>query len=446
MKVSTWRATGLGLGLAALASIAHAQAPAQWDAGRQFAQVPRNPLGDNPLGQPAGPNVQVGTLEVRDITLNAPTGASVSFGRIAFSGFKRDGESVRADRAVFEKIAAKLGGDNVEIPSLTMTNLVMPSELFRAFSEGGSLDRDWAGLLTRATIAEVKADTILTNDPAAKETTRFNGMVLTNLRDGILESAQLAGLTGTNASTDTSQNAKISLGAVRYQAVNFSEFVRFARGGGSGDAKTLLGSAMAEKLEIVSPDATVRMAKFEMTGIQGRAPQQGFPMKSAAASALGGDQPASDPKLAARYAQEVLRYLRIGRYAIEGLEVVSPDGNFKMQELSLSGWSGKGFERFQVRGVDLQSPAAPGKLGSFEIERVSYGRLLDLALDAAANGREPDFSPGTIVDLVPRIGAIRLAGLDLNTPVGPFSLGDFRIEMDDRADRVPEKILIGFNA
>jgi hypothetical protein len=108
--------------------------------------------------------------------------------------------------------------------------------------------------------------------------------------------------------------------------------------------------------------------------------------------------------------------------------------------MTFNGLSGRGLDLFEIRNMDVPSPSGPVRLGRFAIEKLSYGPLVDMLLDAAAADKVPDFTPNVAIQVAPRLAAIRFGSLDVVTPDGPVSLGNFDIELDDRQGVIPERI------
>lgn len=416
-----WSAPALVLFLAFAAMPAEAQLP---DLKKKVGEI----------------NVQAGTAEFRDITIGAPDTGSLSIGRIAFVGFSRTGERVKADRVDMERLTGKVGARTVEVPTLTITGFEGSSDLFRALTEGGSADRDWIALIQQATAAQITVERLLDHNPALFFESIVNTFTVTGLKDGMIASARLAGMTG--ESKAPGGPASVKLGELRYQGVNFGEMMRLFSGGGSGNAKMLLERATLDGIDMTTPEGTFRFDRLEMAGIAARAPSTVLDPADRAALQSGAafDDPARRQRLV-KYLAELISSVRIDRYSLEGFSLAAPEGKFTIKGFTFAGWTGRGLDLFEIRSVDAPTPTGPVRVGRFAIEKLTYGPLLDAVLGAVASGQDPDFdSPAKIIEIAPRIAAVRLAGVEVTTPEGPVTLGSFDIELDDRAGVIPERI------
>lgn len=448
MKSMSWRANALGFCLvvpmvAAQVATGNGQGiqlPVPQIGPRIQPPPPSDPP-SRPSTPPSTPNVQVGTLEVRDVAFSA----GFTVGRIAFIGLVRGNDSVRADRVEFERLTGGGGTLKIEVPSIKITGFQAPNELFRAMSEGGSPNLDFATLLQRTAATEIAVDLIRYTESVMKYEATYSGLVLKDLRNGRLASARLERTTAQTAGLNPAERFSVTAGETLYQGLDFAEWIRFFTGGGSGGAKSLLDSASVKGIDFSVADAGVRIDKVEFTGFEGRAPAAPFPVAMMAVAP--GQQPSPELlRTFAAYFGDMLRYMKIGRYTFEGITIKAPgQGPFVVGAFTLGGVSGRGIDLLEIKGVDVAAPTGRVKFDRFALEKLTYGALLDLGLEAAATGKEPDLSPEKIVGLVPRFAAIRLAGVAVDTPAGPVGLGEFRFELDDRPGIIPEKVVTGIS-
>jgi len=391
-----------------------------------------------------GPNVQVRTVEVRDVAFGKPGVSELKIARMVFTGFVRSGERVRAERIDLENIVAQAGTRAMEIPALVISGADLPMPLFRALTEGADAD-DWAGLLTQASMDQISIEQIVQRDPSMNFEGTLKGLAVNGLKAGVVASARFGSATASAA--DDGDKILMQLGEVRYQGIDIGETVRFATGGGNGRSKRLLQRVVADGMDIAVGDTAMHLDRFEMSGVDGAAPMQALPVELGLDAMI--EQAGSDPKLrqqVATYFTEALRQLRINRYSLEGLTVTVPqEPKFSLGAMSISGLSSRGIDRIEVTGVDFPVPDTPVQFDRFELEKITYGALLDVALSAAASGQEPDLAPANLAGIVPRIGGIRLAGLKMGTPQGPISLADLRIEIDDFTGALPERFAAAVN-
>lgn len=387
-------------------------------------------------------SVKAGTADFRDITLGTPDTGSVSIGKISFVGFARNGERVSADRVEIENLVGKIGKRTVEVPALTVTGFEGPGDLFRALTEGGNADRDWIALFQKAAASQITIERMLDHNPTLFFESVVNTIAISNVKDGLIGSAQFAGMTGQTSAGAPGGQASVRLGALRYQGVNVSESMRLFSGGGTGGPKRLLDRAVMEGMDVTTPEGSFRLDRIEMTGLDAQAPSTVLDPSDRAALQSGAafEDPQRRQRIA-KFIAELMRSMRVERYNLEGFSVVVPQGTITIKGFTLAGLSGRGLDLFEMRNMDVPTPTGPVRFGRFAIEKLSYGALVDAVFDAVASGQEPDFnSPTKVLAIAPRLAALRLGGIEVNTPDGPVSLGGFDIEMDDRVGAIPERI------
>jgi hypothetical protein len=386
-------------------------------------------------------SVKAGTADFRDITIGTPATGSVSIGKISFVGFVREGDKVRADRVEVEKLTGKVGERTIEVPAITVIAFEGPVELFRALTEGGNANYDWIALLQKAAASQITVDRVLDHNPALFFESVINTVSISNVKDGIIGTAQFAGMEGKSNAAGVGPTS-LKLGSLRYQGINVSESMRLLSGGGTGDAKRLLERATLDGMEVATPEGSFKFAHIEMSGIDARAPSVVLDPSDRAALQSGAafEDPQRRQRLA-KYFGELIRYMRVERYSLEGFSVATPQGTVSIKAFTFAGLGGRGLDLFEIRDMDVPTPTGPVRLGRFAIEKLTYGALLDAVFDAVAAGKEPDFNdPAKILAIAPRLAAIRLAAIQLTTPDGPASLGGFEIEMDDKVGAIPERV------
>jgi len=403
---------------------------ASMPAGAQTGQAPQE------KAAAASPriSVNVGSLEVRDLTFNLPGDSTLSIGRIRFSGLVRNDVRARADRIDIEKVllAAKL--QTVEIPSIVISGADLPALLFRTMTAGEPAS-DLAAFLASTIVERIDIERIVQRDPSAQFEAVHSGLSIDGVKDGILASIRISRSTATApGAPGVSEKVHVKSGEVRYQQFNFAEMVRFFTGGGSGGAKRLLQRATVDGFEVTTDQAVFRVKRAEVTDVDGRAPTQPFPMNLKMQPGTV-NLDAEQQKRVAAPVSEIIRFARVARYSLEEISVAIPtQGGLFIGAVTLTGFSSRGIERFVISGFDVRRPGARVRFDRFEIEGLKYGALIDAALDAASSGVPPDFSPAHLTQLVPRLAAIRLSRLDAKTPQGPLTLGDLRFEFEELAD------------
>ena len=296
--------------------------------------------------------MHAGTMEVRDVTFGAP-GAGPSIGRMLFTGFKRDGGRVHADRVDLEDVRLTLGPQITTIPAVTMSAVDLPEALFRGLTEGDA-SLDWAGLLVQTAIGKITIERIVQHNEIAHMQAIDHDIVINGIKDGMVASARIAEIDATAVAPTSPGEVKFHIGEIRYEQANIAESIRYFTGGGSGDAKRLLQRAVVNDMEVTTPDAVVRIGRLEMAAIDGRAPSQPFP--AAAQLQAGLDKVPEDAHARAEllgYVTDLLHYMRIGRYSIEQFTVEAPKqgGRFSIDGITMSGLSSRGLERFEIELV-----------------------------------------------------------------------------------------------
>jgi len=389
-----------------------------------------------PRGAPSSLNItlKVGTVDVRDLTFPLPEGGTLSIGRIAFTGLVRNDERARADRIDIEKMTLKTGTQTIEIPAIAISGADLPALLFRTITAGGPANNA-VEFLTSTRIDRIEIERVIQRDATAQVEAVHNGITIDGVKDGIFASARIAGSTATAPdASGMSDKIQVKSGEVRYQQFNIAEVGRLFTGGGSGGAKPVLQRAVVDGFEVVTGQAVFRVKRAEMNDVDGRGPAQALPMNLKMQAGLAKLDPEQQKRVLTS-AGEILRFTRIGRYSLEGIEVsMLGISNLSIGAVTLTGFSSQGIERFAIAGFDLRFPGAPVRFDRFEIEGIKYGPLIEAALDAANSGGPPDFSPARMAQLVPRLAAIRLSKLEAETPQGPVALADLRFELDERDD------------
>jgi hypothetical protein len=385
---------------------------------------------------PASPSIslKVGTLDVRDLTFPLPGGGSLTIGRMSFTGLVRNDARARATRIDIEKIALTFASQTLEIPSIVISNADLPARLYQIMTAGQPA-KDLAGFLTATTVDRIDIERIVQRDPSVQVEAIHSGFTITGVKDGLFASVRVAGSTATApGAPGVSEKVQVKSGEIRYQQFNFAEMVRIFTGGGSGEAKRVLQRAVIDGFEVVTDQAVFKVRRAEMNDIDGRAPTHALPTDLKMQAGLAALTPEQQKRLATSIG-EMLRFTRVGRYSLEDISVTIPgQGSLAIGAVTLSGFSGRGIDRFAITGFDIKMPGAPVRFDRFEIEGIKYGAMLDVALDAAASGAPPDFAPARMAKLMPRLSAIRLSRLDAETPQGPLAIGDLRFEWDERDD------------
>lgn len=427
MRTTCWQAMAVALGLALLGADAGAQGlgDAVRDAGAAVARM------------------RAGNIEVKDISLGGKDGTSMIIGRAAFAGFVREGGTVVANRLVIENVVATAASQTWQIPRITLDEVRIPDDLYRMVTEGAAATRPWTDLFREIAADQVTIETITLTDKALASEQVLSGFVLTRLARGIIGSARLASIAMTSA-PDPKQPVRMKTGAVRYQDLDLGEGFRVFAGGGDGTAKRVMTSASIDGMEIATPNGTVRLGTYEIGAVTLAVPAEPMPvdMLALAATLQNGGQP--DQAVVARlvrWYRSLLRGLKVETVGFRDITVAGPDADLRIAAVTFTGIVPSGFDLFEVKGVDVKTADGPVRLGRLAIEKASFGALLDLGLDAAESGRDPDVDPNKILDLLPHIGALRLAGIDAVTPDGPLTLGGFDIEID-RPGRLPERLAL----
>ncbi|MDC7789971.1 hypothetical protein PQJ75_29010 [Rhodoplanes sp. TEM] len=426
MRTTRWQALAVGCGLALLGTGADAQGlgDAVRDAGAAVARM------------------RAGTIEIKDVTLGGPDGSALAIGRAAFAGFSREGGTVVASRLAIETVTATVGTQSWQIPRITLDGVRIPEELYRALAEGAATTRPWPDLFREVAADLVTIETLTVTDRTAKTEQVLSGFVLSRLARGVIGTARMASIVGT-AAPDPATPVRVKTGAVRYQDLDIGESLRIVTGG-DGTARRVMTSASIDGMEIVTPAVTVRLGTYEVGPVTLAVPAEPMPTDLAALATelQAGAQP--DQAVVARlvrWYRGLLRGLKVESVAFRDIAVTGPDVDLKIAAVTLGGMVPSGFDLFEVTGIEASTPDGPVRLGRLAVEKADFAALLDLGLDAAETGRGPEIEPSRIVDLLPQIGAVRLAGLDAATPDGPVTLGALDIEID-RPGRLPERLAL----
>jgi hypothetical protein len=382
----------------------------------------------------ASPSVKVGTLEVRDVAFATPGQGTGSIERIAFTGFVRTGDRVRAERINIDKVVIAVGTRAVEIPSIVISGADLPAPLVRAVTTGEP-PADLAGLMTSAVIDQIAIERIVVRDPATQTEIVYANIVFGGLKAGHIAAIRL-GSTAASMIAPPGEKVEVRSGEVRYQQFDLAEIVRMVTGGGSGGAKRILQRAVVDGMEVTTAKASIRINRVELSDLDGRAPAQPLPIGRGLQAGPGAAPMSPEQqKQAAAFAADILRYARIGRYSIEGISVSTPgQGTFGLGAVTIAGLSGRGIERIEVRDFDFRMPVGRASFERFDLEGINYGGLIEAALEAASAGRKFEPPPGRMAQLMPRLSAIRLSRLNLDTPQGPVELGDLRFELEELSE------------
>jgi hypothetical protein len=385
------------------------------------------------------PGSRVGQTEMRELSFGTADALRLTIARIGFVDLAQGPDQARAARVEIDGLVVQWGTRRIEVPSIRLAGVKAPPALLQLLSGGTLADGALVDLLAKLSVDELTIAEVRDRDTTLGLDQTVRGVVATRLAGGVLDRVLTAGIDGRVATPQGPM--RIVLGELRYDKIDVAESMRFLTGGTPGPAKRLLDRASLAGLEVHTGDGkTVKIARVELVGIDGRAPAQ--PLSAADQAALGKPEAMNDQALrarVARYAADFLRDFRVGRYAIQGLSGDTPEGPFTIASASFNDFGGSGWDLFEVAGIALPGPNGPIKIGRFSIEKVSYGAIVQASLDALAAGTEPDFEPDQIMALMPHIGAMRIAALDGNSPSGPFSLGAFDIESDGQPGAVPER-------
>lgn len=456
MLASIRRGAGLVLALVLALALALAVAPAkaQQAPGLQIPRIEIPGASPAPAPKPAPglqiPSVEIpattpapGTFEVRDVAFGAADALSVRIGRMRFTGLVRGADIVTAESALLEGLVARVAARRIEIPALRVTGLALPADAFRALTEGG-VGPDWDRLAAAAGAAEIAIDAI-TDAAAPGATTTYTQFLLAGLKVGRIEAIRLGSSHGQRGEGD--ERVRFASDEIRYHGIDLAEIVRFFTGGGSGGAKRLVEQAVISGWSLAAVDIAIRADKLELHALDGRAPATSLAGTAAPAAAgpprivLPGKDDAEAGRRAAAYARDALAHLRVGRAALSGVSLASPDlGIFEIAAIELSELTRDGFALLDFKGLEVSAPAGGAKLGRFALEKFAFGGIIDWGLDLLASGREPELDPDRLSRLAPRLGAIRLQRLEAETPVGLFGLAEARFEVDNPDAALPERM------
>jgi hypothetical protein len=375
-------------------------------------------------------NVQADATEFSNITLGKPETGTLTIGRIALSGFKLEGDRVRATRAEFQNMVATIGTSRTEIPNLVVTDLSAPNNLIQAITRTGAPTLDWAAMLEATTATEITIATAKLRDSASKAEAEYAEFSLKGLARGIAQTSRLA-RTVSKTVTPTGDEVSTRMGETLYEKINIAETIRYLTGGGSGAAKPLVDRITIASFDMKMPQAQVDFGKVEVTGLVGRAPAIAMPL--AAIQAMSGAMPEFEKnpnaKELAAYYREVLKYLVVERYSFKGVKVMSDIGPVDLGDIVMEKFSGNGLGRFSIAGIGFNMPTGPIRLGEFELKGLNWKGLMDFGLEAAISGKEPDFQPEQIMSMIPTLEVLRFVSLAAGTPFGPVALDEYRIEL-----------------
>lgn len=389
----------------------------------------------------AAPRLRAGTVELRDIAIDGGAGAAIGIGRIAFKGFSRDGDAILAERIDVEAVEMRVAAQTVRIPDVHLADVRLPDRLYRALTEGGGPDTPWVALFLGVKADMVTIDRITVADTAKRFEQTLSGFVLTGLADGVVGSARLGAFTATTT-PEPGKTVRIESGELRYRTLDIGNALRIVVGGGDGTAKRLLEHASIDGLTITADDLTMRIGRYEVGNVVMAVPREPLPPELVALMEMPDPAKSADPAVlaaAARWYRHLLRDFRIETYRFEGIAATDAETKVSIDRIGLDGFGGRGFDLFAVEGISVEQPSEHFRLDRFAVEKVSWGGLVDLVLDALARGEEPVIPPGGLGDRV-QVAAVRVAGLSVGTPQGPVSLDRLALEADNGPDGIPRRL------
>lgn len=391
---------------------------------------------------PAQPSwLRTETADFRDIVLGAPDKTSLRIGRIALTGFKTEGGRVTASRAELSDMTFATGTARTTIPNMLLTDLVLPAPLFEAISKSGSPTLDWAALVSQASASEIAFARAGMRDSGSKASADYSGFSVKSIANGIAQSIRI----GMIASTSTDPSGTTVTAAIndtRYEKVDIAETIRFFTGGGQGQRKVLAASGSTGAFKMTVPDVKIESSRLEMGTLYGRAPTIGMPL--AAVHAMQGNVPSLEKtdqiKQMVAYYREALQYFSIDRYVLRAVTATTPAGPVALGDITIADLSGNGLGTFSISGMNFATPAGPVRLGEFEIRKFNWKALMEMGLEAATSGKEPDIDPANALKLIPTLEALRFANISAGTPFGPLSLEEFNIGLPAGAGGMPDTL------
>ena len=413
-------------------------------ANAQPAAAPAEPL-------PNRPTIEAGGLEIRDVTFGTPGVRTGNIGRGVFSGLRHGDGVVRAERVVFERVTIYVEGRQLVIPEITASDVTLPIEWFRAFTEGTTAAHyEPVALLMRMAAAEIRIPSIADGDSATRGKARFTNMVYSGLKQGTLASGRWHQSRTDTVDVDGSVHTVTIENTAEYRGIDIAEIWRFASGRSSNDdgaAKRLLESSTINAFRLnVTDGSEIAIERIEVAGLFGRAPVSPFPMRPPSRIAPAG-KPDTHRADTAHYIREVLQNLRLDQFAMSGIQIRSPDfGALAIAGVSVANLSGNGIEKFEVAGTELSGSPLDVKLERLTLEKLVYGDLLSRMLDALMGAEQIELSPEWFAQSRSQLSAMRLAGLTLDTPAGPLAVANISVESDppDLA-AIPERVTLSIN-
>jgi hypothetical protein len=292
--------------------------------------------------------------------------------------------------------------------------------------------------------------------PQASGMTSYKNLVLRDIRGGVAAEATIEQVsTSVKAKADAKDTPNIDMttGAVTMKGIDLGLFARFvfdkAQPGETlkvavaeqkvGQTRYKIGNAATVTIaEISSTDLRLKPLKTPMAEIKALAERQ----------AQGGQKP--DPQASLGMAADILGSMSFGEIRMKGLTGDATPPNkpavrFSLDQMVMAG--GAGQSRFQMQGFKAGSGADRFDMAEVAVEGVDLGATL-AALQglASQDGGMSNFDPAT---MIPKIGAVRFGGLDIDVPdmknVGQrvrAKLGLFETRMANHVGPIPADVAV----
>jgi len=283
---------------------------------------------------------------------------------------------------------------------------------------------------------------------ASTVTTFYKDINATNMKGGVLENNTVAEVSQTQMMPIQGMGEvefSVRVGAQSMRNFDYGHLISLFDPDNYGTAqpetgtKSILESATSEGMTISAKglfDATIGQFKFEnWTPGRPKSSILGFLDEVAK-----GNEP--QPDQIARLVFDVLALYQFDLVEINDINVTTPMGaGGKLGLIRLANVSRDGIGLFNLGGIVVNGPGGlGGKLDNYEVSNIvfpSTGAIMSM-VETAVRDDEP--SVRQILDVMPMVGGMSLAGFSANIPGGTISLDGVSIAMSDFIPPFPTRL------
>lgn len=347
---------------------------------------------------------------------------------------------------------------SLSIPTITAVDSSMDEAALRDALSGGfgkHVDEIARLNATSITIPEITLTMNVTADgidAPVTTTMSYKDVVLSNVKNGVAESASVG------SAESTSPSGSFKFGKVSMAALDFGSFLAlysFVPNGGDEAMKTLYKNLSFEGGSFESPEASCSFGKVSADEFQARPLKVSFAAMMAAAqemdAAKGSTPPAEAVTTFVTFLTDVFQAFKSTPLSLDGLNC-SGKGN-----------DGKPFE-FKIGGITMDG-YAPGVYPAISIKDVSIGSGPDSISVAAATFKStdlsqpikavqdntsnlsPDWFEKNYRKLIPAFAGFSFSGLAMDIPDSEHpgerikaNIGDFDLSLSDYFNGIPTRI------